>query len=330
MKNLKNLIPIAALFLYVISCGQNLSETEIQSQKTTNGPESEFQKLIQTDQFRKNLAIEKDDEHAQIISGYSKTVYGDLDNDGIEDALIPFSVESRYGGNNADYHYAVYLNKKGKWIYKSELPLGGNTMDYTIEIKNIKKGVVNAVAEGQQSFQIKYRYKDNGLITVSEGLHSESSESSEKSESIDLLYFRNSKLEKIPMFGNVSDLQKILGKGSIKAPDEPMECGTYFEEGNIRYYKTSDWIYEVNDDNQAAFIQLKVKNSGITIFTEFGTIDENTTFSEITQFVKFDDMDEGEDNLTIMLFAGEDSENLIFLYFDQNDKLFLVEYHVQC
>ena len=54
----------------------------------------------------------------------SKIVRGDLDRDGNEDAIVNYAIEGIGGGNFSLLYIAVFLNNRGKLVYKTQMSAG--------------------------------------------------------------------------------------------------------------------------------------------------------------------------------------------------------------
>ncbi len=54
-----------------------------------------------------------------------KIVYGDVDGDGVKDAVVQYTLEGAGGGNSWGQMLAVFLNKKGFYKLAAEEPVGG-------------------------------------------------------------------------------------------------------------------------------------------------------------------------------------------------------------
>jgi hypothetical protein len=73
----------------------------------------------------------------------AQSFLGDIDSDGLVDALIVYTIEGFNGGNNSATFYTVLLNKNDKLNYKCTIPepseIGYNEI---VEIKEIKDGII--------------------------------------------------------------------------------------------------------------------------------------------------------------------------------------------
>ncbi len=128
----------------------------------------------------------------------------------------------------------------------------------------------------------------------------------------------------------LSELKKLLGKVKISIPEYPAECGTFFDDNDIRYFNNDYFSYEVNSKGETAFYNVSLKGSGITVITDKGSLDENTTLEQLKKaFYHSNQWEVSQEDRSIMLFAG-DADDSFILYFDKNNKLEMITYHVQC
>jgi hypothetical protein len=54
-----------------------------------------------------------------------KIVYGDVDGDGVKDAVLQYTIEGEGGGNSFGQYLAVFLNKKGSYRDSAPETVGG-------------------------------------------------------------------------------------------------------------------------------------------------------------------------------------------------------------
>ncbi|SMC35239.1 hypothetical protein [Chryseobacterium sp. YR221] len=132
-----------------------------------------FKKASQTEQFGKDLYFNlKDELSGSIFDSERPILIGDLNGDHLEDAIMPFSIEGRDGGNNWDAHYAVFINKDGQLKYQYSFDRGADLAETQTFFKSIEDGVVEGmiepgfhVQEGE-SIPVNYIYKNNRLVEV--------------------------------------------------------------------------------------------------------------------------------------------------------------------
>ncbi len=133
-----------------------------------------FKRTVKTDRFIKELQINgKDNSDGVIFDSERPILIGDLNGDHLDDAIMPFSIEGRGGGNNWDAHYAVFINKEGKLVYKSSFSRGGDLAERQIQFMSIKNGVIKGMEvpgfkfpEGD-SVSVNYVYRKGELIASS-------------------------------------------------------------------------------------------------------------------------------------------------------------------
>jgi hypothetical protein len=73
----------------------------------------------------------------------AQSFLGDIDADGLVDALVVYTIEGFNGGNNSVTFYTVLLSKNDKLNYKCTIPEPKDIgYDEIVEIKEIKDGVI--------------------------------------------------------------------------------------------------------------------------------------------------------------------------------------------
>lgn len=88
--------------------------------------------------------IEKVSEDASEYEKARKIVYGDVDGDGVKDAVVQYTLEGFGGGNSWGQSLAVFLNKKGVYKMAADEVVGGKFFrSFTVQ-KIIGKQIVGA------------------------------------------------------------------------------------------------------------------------------------------------------------------------------------------
>ena len=73
-----------------------------------------------------------------------KIVYGDVDGDGVKDAVVQYTLEGAGGGNSWGEQLAVFLNKKGVYKLAADETVGGKFLrSFTVQ-KVIAKEIIGA------------------------------------------------------------------------------------------------------------------------------------------------------------------------------------------
>lgn len=71
-----------------------------------------------------------------------KIVYGDVDGDGVKDAVVQYTLEGFGGGNSWSQSLAVFLNKKGVYKMAGEETVGGKFFRSFDLVKVVNKEIV--------------------------------------------------------------------------------------------------------------------------------------------------------------------------------------------
>lgn len=258
-----------------------------------------------------------------------------MDGDGIEDALLAFSVEGRGGGNNFDAHFAAFLNKENQWKYAGQLDASIFAEDRFLEIDKIENGIIkgNWVGNKNESltpFQAEYLLKNEKFINTFTALHKTENLEREYLYVAEILTPENSL---VPITATAKEYEKLLGKGKISTPQEQPECGTYFDEGHIRYLDFADLHFELNDQNDATLIEIQFKN-GFRMQTDKGTINENTKLEDLKNcFYQKDSWMASDEENGLKVFSipdGPESDNQWQFTFDKNGKLLSASVFIPC
>ncbi len=292
-----------------------------------------FEKLKTNPQFLKEMGLAEEKGFHWNDNLDIKTIRGDLDGDGSVDALLPFTIEGRGGGgNNADFNYVALLNKNNAWE-------NGGTMNASVFVEanyftaqKIENGIIYGNWQGnlndEKPYQAAFVLKNKEFIPIEEELHSQQEEQGNK---INLYSIYTKDYQSIPLKSSLKDYEKLLGKGKISTPEEQPDCGTYWDEGITRYLDYPNFHFELNDKNEAGWMAILLRGSGLTLYTDHGTLSENTTAKELRAIFKNpDSWDIEKDGTSILTLMLGDSDDLVRFYFSKNGKLEKVIHVIQC
>ncbi|MFP3597012.1 hypothetical protein [Chryseobacterium sp. SIMBA_029] len=130
-----------------------------------------FNKTIKTAKFSKELNFNYQDKlDGTIFDWENPILIGDLNDDHLDDAIRPFSIEGRQGGWNA--YYAIFINNGGILEYKYSFNRGGGLAERRIDFKSIKDGIIKGIgepgfySEEGNSTPVNYMYRPTGLSEV--------------------------------------------------------------------------------------------------------------------------------------------------------------------
>lgn len=293
-----------------------------------------FEKLKTNKDFLKELAL-NGEKHYRWNDLLEHPIWGDLDGDGVSDALLSFSIENRGGGNNFDLHYAVFLNKNSQWQYQSQFDANAGSPDLYYEFKKIEnimiKGEIMSNNDDSYEIPVAFIFKDKSLVNTFTALHQTIFGGTEYLTVNDIQTPENIS---VPLFSTLKNYQQLLGKGKIERPTEQPECGTYFGEGEYSELHYPHLIFEVNNNKEAAFQSLTMKNSGFKLQTDKGTITEKTTLNELQTILYKNEgwwlIEEEDGGRTLMIFDGEISDSKLLFYFNKNGELISIGSHIPC
>ena len=128
-----------------------------------------FSLLEETPSFKNEI----EDDGASVYDPGLPALIGDINHDGLPDALKPFTIEGRGGGNNWTAHYAVFINKDNKLTFSNIFNRGGDWAERITTFNKIKDNVLCGVEVPNNNFPeldtivVNYIYKDKDLIQIS-------------------------------------------------------------------------------------------------------------------------------------------------------------------
>jgi hypothetical protein len=88
--------------------------------------------------------IEKIREDASENKGARKIIYGDVDGDGIKDAVAQYTLEGAGGGNSWGQNLVIFLNKKGVYKASGDETVGGKFLRTFDLLKVVNKEIIGA------------------------------------------------------------------------------------------------------------------------------------------------------------------------------------------
>ncbi|MGU3375018.1 hypothetical protein [Chryseobacterium sp. M5A1_1a] len=104
-----------------------------------------FKEIVETDQFIEELhKTFHVDFHTSVYALERPILIGDFNGDHQDDAVMPFSIESRRGINDWYPNYAIFITINGKLEYQYSFARGGNREKKQTYFKSIKDGVIKA------------------------------------------------------------------------------------------------------------------------------------------------------------------------------------------
>ncbi|QOW09220.1 hypothetical protein Q73A0000_02035 [Kaistella flava (ex Peng et al. 2021)] len=295
-----------------------------------------FSKLETNLSFLKELGL-NGEKHFTWNDDLMKIISGDLNGDGVQDALLFFSVEGRDGGNNWSTYYAAFLNINKEWKYQSLVNAGGDFSDRILKLTKIENGNIlgNWVGNKEGSLKeipVNFILKNGVIINIFTGLHQEEDAGNREYLFCDEIFTADHIV--VPISSTLNNYEKLLGKAKVVKYDEMKECGTVYDELHYRELVYKDLIFELSSKNKASLISINMLGSGIKFQSGNGTIDENTKISDLRKlfpdtFSSTGDFDENNEE-TFTIATGAESDDSWMLHFNRSGKLTKITYLVQC
>jgi TonB family protein len=83
----------------------------------------------------------------------NKLVMGDLNRDGKDDAVVQYIIQEGYPGNYYSSHIAVFLNRRGKFVYTTQMSAGTKLVGGLVPVF-IRSGTIALDKYGENSDQV--------------------------------------------------------------------------------------------------------------------------------------------------------------------------------
>lgn len=129
--------------------------------------EKAFELLKTNPTFLKELGLENE-KGFWWNDDFRNIIIGDLNGDGVADALFLIMIEDIGIKGNWNMHYAVFLNENNKWEYKSQLDAGGKRIAHILSITQIENekiiGIWLAEDESVEGVPASFIFKNGSVI----------------------------------------------------------------------------------------------------------------------------------------------------------------------
>lgn len=263
-------------------------------------------------------------------------LFGDLNGDGISDAIAPFMIEGWGGGNNWTFHYAVFIHVDGQWIYQSYYSAGGSRSEELFEIEGIENGVVKGHLTNQEQYDVPDISMElvyhNGVLNDSFiALHKDYGRQQEYLGIYEILMPDKTV---ISIRSTLDECQQLLGKGNLVIPEDQPECGKQFDADEYRELRYPNLMFEVSNTGEIACSEIMMKGSDFKVQSTNGTITEETTLNSLMALFNdnghwwVNEEEDGTKMLIIPEYPGYD--NQWHLYFDADGKIDAIRFFVPC
>lgn len=289
-----------------------------------------FENLKEDRDFLKSLYFK---EGQKFSVDKNKILFGDLNGDGADDALLYFSVIPADPEGTTELYYAIFVKESDTWNYQSFMHAGNKQWPYYISLEAIEDGRIRGNGmhnydAGWSDYPVAYRFKNGKLIQTFAAPHKDVES---EVQFLGLSGFITKELVEIPIEVELKVLKKILSRGKIEMKEWISECGTRSEEFDGRHWLTSFFDYEISAEDRAFFNSINLKGSEITVMTQRCTLSEETTFEELEKaFSDVLDMEWNDEDRSIMFMQDEGDDRSVYLFFDKGKKLERIEMIEQC
>jgi|GEM_PF-2596129 len=332
--------------------------------ETKNKPDSSvldcitasFEKLKADTVFQKEMEMEGE-PWAYIDAIYPYTVWGDLNGDGVDDALVPFVVAgSQGGGSLLEMYYAVFISQDQQLTYSYSYYRGNHWgLDVpVVTFTRIENGIIYGNEDYYENQYFEnypdwiYRFKNGRIEEEFAPLHPVLNREFDQ-EMVEYL-------TPIGLIGdgrfvasdtNLKELKQFFGKKLNVKKVTSEVCDGYFAlpysedyNGPIRNAELPNATFEINDQDSVTLKQIRFNLPGIraentTLCTLQGYITDETTLDDFKRaFPKSYAQRSIIDGEIYIIMAMQDDEFTGEMHweviFDKNGKIKRVQYWGDC
>lgn len=315
-----------------------------------------FERLKADRKFQKEMGM-KGEPYAAIENDYSQIIWGDLNNDSVSDALLPFRVYELEGGSNlVELYYAVFISKNQKLEYAYSYSRGNHwLLDFPVVTFN---KIENGKIYGKEDYYENLYFEDypdwiyslrNGIIEKEyEPLHPVLNRDFAQKM---VEYLCPYGIKKSTTFagsdGKLTKLKRAFGNTLKIITITTDQCDGYFMlpysddyRGTFRNAELPYAVFEINDKDSVALKQIRFNEPGVAthdliLCTFQGYITEKTTLAEFKKVFPKSYATRAEiDNDIYVFMAMEEDENTDeshwVVIFDKNGKIKSVGYWGAC
>ncbi len=328
MKNLCCKINFILILLTV--CNYGIAQSGSVSEKNnTKQIEDLFQKLKNSPSsvLKRNKIISN---KSTVYEAFDQIIWGDLNGDNMVDALLPFWVSERDGGDLSEAYYAVFITKNGKLEYDFSYSTGiaGTYLDWPlIQFEKIKDGKIYGRETNKNDVYSDfpywvYQYAKGNIETLYEPLHPTLGGDYELKplEYLKPFFVKMPDGKELDIEPSVKALKAYFGNDFKIKPYTTEVCDGPFRLPYSEDYKEPTYYgelpfahFEINNKNKAAWDFIDFTKTDAILITEQGYINKRLTLKDLKKaFPKtckefFDD----ENGMTIISVSTTKDEELL-------------------
>jgi|ERR1044072_1271054 hypothetical protein len=113
--------------------------------------------------------VDREAKKQDVPGEINKLVYGDLNGDGVRDAVVQYNIQIGYPGNNFLSYIAVFLKTKGKFVLAAQMENGAKLASVLVP-SGIRNKIITFDKYAAQGFDkigtVRYRLTGKRLVKV--------------------------------------------------------------------------------------------------------------------------------------------------------------------
>lgn len=113
--------------------------------------------------------VDREAKKQKVPGEINKLVYGDLNGDGVKDAVVQYNIQIGYPGNNFLSYIAVFLKTKGKFVLAAKMENGAKLASVLVPA-SVRNKIITFDKYAAQGFDkigtVRYRLAGKRLVKV--------------------------------------------------------------------------------------------------------------------------------------------------------------------
>ena len=113
--------------------------------------------------------VDREAKKEDVPAEINKLIYGDINGDGVKDAVVQYNIQIGYPGNNFISYIAVFLKTKGKYVFAAKMENGAKLSTVLVPA-GVKNKIITFDKYGENGFKkigtARYRLSGKRLVKV--------------------------------------------------------------------------------------------------------------------------------------------------------------------
>jgi hypothetical protein len=113
--------------------------------------------------------VDREAKKEEVPAEINKLIYGDVNGDGVKDAVIQYNIQIGYPGNDFISYIAVFLSQKGKYVFATRMENGAKLSTVLVP-RTVKNKLIIFDKYGENGFKkigsASYRLAGKKLVKV--------------------------------------------------------------------------------------------------------------------------------------------------------------------